>query len=183
MGPYRSEDRGRIDGNGYISGNCSSYESSGNQEASQNKLLVTQRRRVYTAAAFAAIVILGSIFAIFLLGHEGRSSGITPQNVQKPAATHQASSNDIPQEVQQPPTASQVAASLGCTGFENDEETGGTDMVVSDGTCMKDGTKYAIDTFVSRDVRDAWLKAAEPLGVKPAWETATSVTYPSVSGQ
>lgn len=83
--------------------------------------------------------------------------------------------------VAQPDSASQVAAKLACTNYTAAKSLGESGMVVSAGSCMKDGKKYAINTFVTQDVRDAWLKAAEPLGVNPMWETATSVTYPSVT--
>jgi uncharacterized membrane protein YdfJ with MMPL/SSD domain len=87
------------------------------------------------------------------------------------------------QSVTQPDSASQVAAKLHCTSFkELGAPTASQDQrTVDSGSCMKDGTKYAINTFVSSDVRDSWLKAAEPLGVNPKWETSTSVTYKSVS--
>lgn len=88
--------------------------------------------------------------------------------------------SDAPQAVQQPATAAQVAQKLGCTGFKTGD-VGGSGMVVSAGTCTKNDVKYAIDTFASKDVRDAWLKEAEKLGVNPKWESATSVTYKSVS--
>jgi hypothetical protein len=82
--------------------------------------------------------------------------------------------------VAQPNTASQVAASISCSSFQSGA-TGASGMVITAGTCSKDGVKYAVDTFASQDVRDAWLKAAEPLGVVPAWETSTSVIYKSVT--
>jgi hypothetical protein len=90
-----------------------------------------------------------------------------------------SSGNDIT-TVQQPANASQVAAKLDCTAFKS-ADTGASGMVVSAGTCTKGGVKYAVDTFVSQDVRDNWLKAAEPLGVNPKWETATSVVYKSIA--
>lgn len=89
--------------------------------------------------------------------------------------------NGALQAVQQPATAAQVASQLGCTDFKAGD-VGGTGMVESAGTCMKNGKKMAIDVFASKEVRDQWLKAAEPLGVKPAFESNTSVTYPSVNG-
>jgi hypothetical protein len=91
-----------------------------------------------------------------------------------------SSGNDIT-AVQQPASASQVAAKLDCTAFKS-ADTGASGMVVSAGTCTKVGVKYVVDTFVSQNVRDNWLKAAEPLGVNPKWETATSVVYGSVTG-
>ena len=89
------------------------------------------------------------------------------------------SSNDTPALVQLPKSAGEVADQLDCTGFQ-EFSPGSSGMVVTAGTCMKDGVKYAIDTFASQDVRDAWLQTAEKLGVVPTWETATSVTYKSV---
>lgn len=82
--------------------------------------------------------------------------------------------------VQQPPSASQLAADFGCSGFESGD-IGGSGMVVSAGSCTKGNDKYAIDTFVSKNVRNQWLQAAEPLGVRPFKMTDTGVIYPSVS--
>jgi hypothetical protein len=91
-----------------------------------------------------------------------------------------SSGNDIT-TVQQPANASQVAAKLDCISFKS-ADTGASGMVISAGTCTKGGVKYAVDTFASQTGRDNWLKAAEPLGVNPKWETATSVVYKSVTG-
>jgi hypothetical protein len=84
------------------------------------------------------------------------------------------------QAVQQPDNASQVASKLKCTGFKDlgPAEAGG---VVDSGYCKIGNVKYAIDTFSTQEGRDAWLKVSMPLGVNPKWETATSVTYKSVT--
>jgi hypothetical protein len=83
------------------------------------------------------------------------------------------------QVVRQPATASQVAKDLNCTKFKDTgpAQAGGS---IDTGYCFIGTQKYAINTFASVDVRDAWLKMAEPLGVNPKWETETSVTYKSV---
>lgn len=80
--------------------------------------------------------------------------------------------------VQQPKSAGQVADQIGCTDFV-EADPGSSGMVVTDGTCVKGGVKYAIDTFASQTVRDEWIQKAEVFGVVPKWETATSVTYKS----
>ena len=89
-------------------------------------------------------------------------------------------SKDAVTTVQQPPTAAQVASQLGCTGFKDlgPASVGGS---IDSGSCTIAGVKYAINTFESQDIRDSWLKVAEPLGVTPKWETATSVTYKSIT--
>ena len=93
------------------------------------------------------------------------------------------SAEETVQNVPQPPTAAQIASEEKCVNFVNnpiDPKTniGGT---ITAGSCYVDGKKYAINTFATPAIRDAWLKLSEPFGVNPKWETATSVTYPSVS--
>lgn len=113
------------------------------------------------AFVLAAILITGLIFAI----------KITSSPTSSPTAIT---------AVQQPPTASEVAKALGCKQFKDlgaAKAGGAVDM----GYCYIGSIKYAIDTFASTDARDAWLKVSEPFGVNPKWETATSVTYKSVT--
>jgi hypothetical protein len=86
------------------------------------------------------------------------------------------------QVVQQPATAAQVAQSEKCTNFKNVPLKAGSGFgTITVGNCYVNGEKYAINTFATPAVRDSWLKASEPYGVVPKWETATSVTYPSVT--
>jgi hypothetical protein len=81
-------------------------------------------------------------------------------------------------QVAQPATALQIAEKVGCTNFQDrgPSQAGGS---IDGGTCYIGSQKYGINTFASKDVRDAWLKLAERLGVSPKWETETSVVYPS----
>lgn len=96
--------------------------------------------------------------------------------------THRTPANpNAVSAVPQPQTASQIAASENCVKFTDLFKPGGDASVLDAGSCYVGGKKYAIDTFASPTSRDAWLKLAEPFGVVPKWETATSVTYPSVS--
>jgi hypothetical protein len=88
--------------------------------------------------------------------------------------------SQVPVAVSQPPSAEQVANSLQCGHFKDNFVKGGDPAVLDGGVCWIGSTKYAIDTFASAGSRDGWLKLAEPLGVVPAWETDTSVTYKSV---
>lgn len=90
-----------------------------------------------------------------------------------------AVSSITPMAVYQPPSARQVADSLGCNKFQDHgpSEIGGS---TDSGSCWIGNVKYAINTFASRPARDSWLQDAEPLGVVPKWETETSVTYKSV---
>lgn len=82
--------------------------------------------------------------------------------------------------VQQPASASLVAASIECGNFVDLGDATNVGVVDS-GACFIGTQKYAINTFASKASRDSWLKAAEPLGVTPQWETDTSVVYPSVT--
>jgi hypothetical protein len=93
---------------------------------------------------------------------------------------HSASNSTRPVAVQQPASAKSVAAQVGCDQYVNLGRPS-SGMVVQSGTCWVGSKKYGVDTFVSQAVRDQWLKAAEPLGVIPTWETSTSVIYPSVA--
>jgi len=52
--------------------------------------------------------------------------------------------------------------------------------VVDHAICYKDGEKYAIDTFTTEEVRNAWLNMTETHGVVPKWEASTWVAYPSI---
>lgn len=97
-----------------------------------------------------------------------------PTSVVQPAS--QPVQTQAPVKVTQPPSAKDVATQLNCKNFTS-SDPGQSGMVIDAGTCMIGSTKYAIDTFASKTVRDAWLKAAEPYGVVPKWETSTSVTY------
>jgi hypothetical protein len=81
------------------------------------------------------------------------------------------------------PSAEVVAQRLHCTRFLNIAVGGGVKGIVLDeGSCYIHGVKYAIDTFQNPKVRDTWLRMSEPMGVVPAFETNTSVTYKSVTG-
>jgi hypothetical protein len=81
------------------------------------------------------------------------------------------------------PSAEVVARSLHCKKFLNIGVGGGVQGIVLDeGSCYIGTVKYAIDTFQTSQIRDTWLKMAKPMGVVPAFETATSVTYKSVTG-
>ena len=82
-------------------------------------------------------------------------------------------------KVTQPQTGSQIAAQLNCTRYK-DHGPDQAGMSVDSGSCYIHGKKFALNTFPSRTVRNAWLKLARPLGVVPAWESKTAVVYPSV---
>lgn len=90
-----------------------------------------------------------------------------------------ASPSTTIQVVKQPPTASEIAKNLGCTGF-SDTGAAPAGGAITTGTCYISGVKYAIDTFVNSQIRDSWLKITEPMGVNPKWMTSTSVVYKSV---
>jgi hypothetical protein len=123
------------------------------------------RRLALIVGGGLAIVVAICLAIIFTAG--GGNSGAS------------ASSNTRIENVVQPASAAQIAGNLHCTKFKDagPSELGG---VIDSGTCYIGADKYGIDTFLNKDVRDSWLKAAEPLGVNPKWETDTSVTYPSV---
>jgi hypothetical protein len=90
-----------------------------------------------------------------------------------------SSSNTQIENVVQPASAAQIAGNLHCTKFKDagPSELGGS---IDSGSCYIGASKYAINTFPSKAVRDTWLQTAEQLGVNPKWETDTSVVYPSV---
>lgn len=89
---------------------------------------------------------------------------------------------ETPVSVQQLPSAREIAAQLGGTRYE-DRGPAMLAGVVSSGTFWIGKDKYAVDTFMTREARDAWLKASEKFGVSPKWMTSTSVVYPSVLRQ
>ena len=76
----------------------------------------------------------------------------------------------------QPPTASEVAANVGC---ENFKDMGSAKLYAIDsGTCWVGSVKYGVDTFPSATARNSWIKLAESLGTNPPkWETSTAVVY------
>lgn len=121
---------------------------------------------LWTGLTFITLGIIG--FAGFArLDHAGAAQSV------------QAVQADAPSPIAQPDTSRQVAAKLNCADFKpaNRGESG---LVIDAGVCRMNGIKYAINTFVSEDVRDTWLKDAEPLGVVPAFESANSVVYKSI---
>jgi hypothetical protein len=126
----------------------------------------SQKTRNYLKAN-AGIVAAGVIVAAVLIGILVFVINFT------------SSSTGTIQVVNQPATASQVAKDLNCLKFKDTGPAKGGGSIDT-GYCYIGKQKYAINTFASQDVRDAWLKMAEPLGVSPKWETATSVTYKSV---
>jgi hypothetical protein len=111
---------------------------------------------VITGVIIAAVLIGAVLFVLHFLGNS-------------PTAI---------QVVKQPPTAAEVAKNLGCTGF-SDTGAAPAGGAITTGACSIGGVRYVIDTFVNAQVRDSWLKIAEPLGVNPKWMTPTSVTYPA----
>jgi hypothetical protein len=80
---------------------------------------------------------------------------------------------------EQPITAISVARQIDC-GRVQDRGPAPQGGVFDVATCWKDGHEYAIDTFVSENARNNWLKISENLGVVPMWEAATWVAYPSI---
>lgn len=126
------------------------------------------------AAIIASLVAIGIIIALLVTNHHPKGSS-DPISV-----TPISSTTQTPVAVTQPPSAADVAKSLNCGSFADGgpSELGG---VTDSGNCYIGAKKYAIDTFASKQVRDAWLPTAEGLGVVPKWETDTSVTYLSVA--
>jgi hypothetical protein len=78
------------------------------------------------------------------------------------------------------PTASQVAYAMDCHDFKDLFVPGGYPGVLDEGSCYMGKQKFAIDTFDSSRVRDAWLVPAENLGVVPVYEDTYYVAYKSV---
>lgn len=119
--------------------------------------------------------IKNRIIAILILvsGIIGMTVGACSSGGSAPVQTTQAAT---PVAVAQPATAKEVATTVGCVKFKDHGHALG---VVDSGTCWKHGKKYGVDTFLTKDNRDEWLKAATQLGVVPKWETSTSVIYPS----
>lgn len=134
-------------------------------------------------AGLVAVFVAGTIS----LSACGGSSPSSSQQDQKPTVVTNATQGEtgkpsrapyVPVAVQQPPTAEDVATALHCGKFK---DLGAGELYVTDsGSCYIGGKKYAIAAFVSTESRDSWLNLAEEYGVVPKWETATSVTYPSV---
>lgn len=126
---------------------------------------------VIVAAVALAVIVIGTFVVVRSSPSKPASNSVSTQ-APAPAVT--------PMAVYQPPSAKDVAGSLNCRRFKDlgPDEVGES---IDSGSCWIGRVKYAINTFASKPVRDAWLQAAEPLGVVPKWETDTSVTYPSVS--
>lgn len=124
-----------------------------------------------TLAILACLVMVIGIVLVLKHGNEPAQPSQTP-SVQ-PSVTR------LPVAMAQPVSAEQVASNLGCGNFTDLGPAAGY-AVTDSGSCWINGKKYALDTFTSKEMRDAWLQAAEQLGVVPKWETPTSVTYPSV---
>lgn len=81
-----------------------------------------------------------------------------------------------------PPSAEEIAIEMNCRKYAalDISATAHALGVIDGGTCWKGADKFAINTFKNATARDGWLKISEPFGVNPEWETATSVTYPSI---
>jgi hypothetical protein len=77
-------------------------------------------------------------------------------------------------------SAGQVAAELHGTDFQEKDASGNIAGVVTVGTFMKDGVKYAVNTFANNTVRDNWIKTTAVLGVQPKWEGTSWVAYKSI---
>jgi hypothetical protein len=118
--------------------------------------------KIVVIAFTALLVVIGGIVAIIII------TGKPPAAASQPAS------------VSQPASAQAVAAQLSCVKFADHGPSiiGG---VIDSGVCWIGSEKYAINTFASKEIRNQWLKAAEPLGVNPKWETDTAVIYPSVA--
>lgn len=132
------------------------------------------RTPIYVLIALAILALGAGLAGIFVIlsAKPGPPSNLGGG---RPAAI----SSVTQMAIYQPPSAKQVADSLGCKKFEDHgpSEIGGS---IDSGSCWIGNVKYAINTFPSIFVRDIWLQSAEPLGVVPKWETSTSVTYKSV---
>ena len=87
------------------------------------------------------------------------------------------SSSIAPVSVQQAQSAASVASSLGCGQYQESDMSSPHIYVVDAGVCWIGGTKYGIDTFTSKTVRDEWIKAAGMLGVSVLKQNDTSVFY------
>jgi hypothetical protein len=126
----------------------------------RKKSLKQRRNIVIIAGCALAVIIAGCLVALFTAGGSNGNTDIHLQTVTQTAS------------------AAQVAKSLNCTGFK---DQGAAALYSNDsGSCYIGSQKYAINTFPNQESRDSWLAAAEPLGVTPKWETATSVVYKSV---
>lgn len=75
-----------------------------------------------------------------------------------------------------PPTASQVAALIGATGF-SDEGSQGNAQVTDSGVASENGRQVRVYTFAGSAQRDAWLAVAEHFGVVPLRQGDTWVAY------
>ena len=87
------------------------------------------------------------------------------------------SSSIAPVSVPQLPSAASVASSLGCGQYQEADMSGAHIYVIDAGVCWIGSTKYAIDTFTSKTVRDEWIKAAGMLGIIVLKQNDTSVFY------
>jgi hypothetical protein len=127
------------------------------------------------AKVVIGMVILLTIFGLLCAVHVVSEHSTPP--APQPTISY---SSPTPVAVAQPPSAKDVADLIGCTDFK-DGGGGMAGLVLDSGNCWKDGKKYGLNTFPSKEGRDDWIKAASQVGVVPKWETDTSVVYPSVN--
>ncbi|HEY2455626.1 MAG TPA: hypothetical protein VGI71_24025 [Scandinavium sp.] len=131
------------------------------------------------------LIISACIFAvliIFVAGCGGHSDS-TPTVKPVTALSHAVSAPVV--SVPKPPmTAAEAAKAAGCNRFRDwPVNSATTPYTIDGGHCWKNGKKYGINTFITKNGRDAWLQMAHNAGVPviPKWETETSVIYPSVT--
>jgi hypothetical protein len=131
--------------------------------------MISTRTKIVASVIFV-LVVVGLLLAVHV---------VTEHSDPAPQPTNSVTSTS-PVAVAQPPSGKDVAEAVHCTDFK-DMGGGMAGLVLDSGTCMKDGKKYGLNTFPSKEGRDDWIKAASQVGVVPKWETDTSVVYPSVS--
>jgi hypothetical protein len=129
------------------------------------------------------VVIIGVFF--FVVGVAVVAYFASELNNSAPVVSHSVTATPantpiLAAPIQTMPTARQIAAHLHCDHFK-DLGSGGVIPSVDSGSCWIGAQKYAINTFETKQIRNAWLEAAEPLGVTPKWTTANAVIYKSVT--
>jgi hypothetical protein len=135
-------------------------------------------KKFYGAAAFVVVMAIALIVALLFAKHQGTNKAV----MLSPGTTYTTRPANLQpklQKVQQPPTARQVADQLDGTNFTQLSTKGGTPLVLEAANFYIGDKKYAVDTFLNKANRDAWLPTAEMLGVVPYWVTPNAVVYPS----
>jgi hypothetical protein len=158
-----------------------SGEDAGKYKSESGRVYTRKQIRAYYATGgwkrpVRSVAVVVASIAIIAVASACGSSPEPSQAAQTPRS--QVAERPVP--VTQSPSARDVAASLGGTGFtELKVDKPSIWGMVEQGNFWINGTRYCVETFSSTEGRDARIKVAEVFGIVPKWETSTSIVYVS----